>query len=636
MTDVPSTVFTQRELSQLRKTLVEASASMKTQVLVCSGTGCIAMGAHHTFEALVRETERAGLHVRVLLETCKEAKDHALVTETGCQGLCQQGPLVQILPNDICYFRVSEGDAEEVVRRTIVEGEIVERLLFHEKGNRKAARPKSRNELPFYKMQHRIALKGCGHVTPSSIDSYIAHGGFAGLVKTLEMSPDDIIAEIESAGLRGRGGGGFPTGRKWKSCRDFSKGDAFVICNGDEGDPGAFMDLSIMEGDPFRVIEGMIICAKAVHSKVGYIYVRNEYPRAVMRLSHAIAACEKRGLLGKSILGTDLEFNIQIVRGGGAFVCGESSALMRSIEGKVGEPRTKYIRSTERGLFDKPTVLNNVETFACVPWIVEHGSRSFRAVGTEGSPGTKAFCLVGKVKNTGLVEIPMGTSLRTVIYDIGGGIIGDRPFKAAQTGGPSGGCITEQGLDIGVDFDALTKAGSMMGSGGMIVMDDRTCMVDTAKYFIHFLIEESCGKCAPCREGLLQLHRLLESITEGKASIDDLGRIERLALDIRQSSLCGLGKSAPNPVLSTLKGFRDEFETHIQESRCPAGVCRSLTTFHIDEILCNGCGLCEAACPPSAVIGEKKKPHAIDQSLCIKCGACRQVCNLNAIWTSGR
>ncbi len=632
MSCAPRLIDSQKALFEVREELVKASGAMKKQILVCAGTGCIALGAGEVYTALVKEAQASNLEVRIEIEPCTGKKEHILLTETGCQGLCQDGPLVQILPDNICYFKTTPKDASEIIKRTVMDGEIIERLLYHEQGETKPI--VNREELSFYKHQKRIALKGCGHVTPASIDSYIAHGGFVALAEALKMTSTEIVSEIESSGLRGRGGGGFPTGKKWKSCAKNSDGNAFVICNGDEGDPGAFMDLGIMEGDPFRIIEGMLICAAAVNSCKGYIYVRNEYPRAVDRLKKAIMSCRERGLLGKAVMGSDLSFDIQIVRGGGAFVCGESSALMRSIEGNIGEPKTKYIRSTEKGLFGKPTVLNNVETFACVPWIIENGHLAFRSLGTEGSPGTKAFCLVGKVRRTGLVEVPMGMSLRKVIYDIGGGITENRSFKAVQTGGPSGGCIASDKLDLSMDFDTLKQAGSMMGSGGMIVMDDRTCMVDTAKYFIEFLIDESCGKCTPCREGIRQLGALLDSVTKGRASLDDLKTIMQLAEVIRDTSLCGLGKSAPNPVLSSLANFRDEFETHIVEQRCPAGVCPALTVFHIDETKCTGCGLCVAPCPPSAISGEKKKPHIIEQSLCIKCGACILVCKRDAVWTN--
>jgi NADH-quinone oxidoreductase subunit F len=622
-----------KELGQLRHQLVQASEQMEKQVLVCCGTGCIASGALEVFDALREAASKAGLNVKIELAKCLEKTDHTLITQTGCQGLCQSGPLVQILPDDIFYTRVTPKTASKIVEKTLLAGEVVEDLLYRE-GPAGEERPVTREALPFYSKQQRIALRGCGHVTPTSIASYVAHGGFESLAKALEMMPEAVIREVEASGLRGRGGGGFPTGRKWRTCRENTEDACFVVCNGDEGDPGAFMDCSIMEGDPFRVLEGMMICAHAIGARQGIIYVRNEYPRAVERLENAISSCEAAGLLGESILGSDLSFSIRVARGGGAFVCGESSALMRSIEGQVGEPRAKYIRSVKKGLHDKPTVLNNVETFACVPTIIENGGEWLRTIGTGGSPGTKAFCLVGKVRRTGLIEVPMGMSLREVIFGIGGGIIGDRPFKAVQTGGPSGGCIPESGLDIPVDFDELTRAGSMMGSGGMIVMDDHTCMVDVARYFIHFLLEESCGKCVPCREGLRQLFEILDRITKGLGQKGDIERIERLARDVQLSSLCGLGKSAPNPVLSTLHGFRDEYEKHIDEKSCPAGVCGELTTYSIDAGKCTGCMLCVKPCPTGAITGEKKRPHVIDEALCIQCGACRLVCKDDAVLTS--
>lgn len=621
-----------QELETRRNTLVKASGEMDRQVLICCGTGCIASGALDVLDALRKECAKAGINTKVTLSDCLEGKGHVLVTDTGCQGLCQAGPLVQILPDDVLYTGVKPKHAAAIVEETLVKGKIIESLLSADAtGN--GERPKRRSELPFYQHQQRIALKGCGHVTPTSIDSYIAHGGFASLVKALEMPPDTIIDEVDASGLRGRGGGGFPTGQKWRACRDNRVDTCYVVCNGDEGDPGAFMDCGIMEGDPYRVLEGMMICARAVGARQGFIYVRNEYPRAVKKLGQAIDACRNAGLLGEGILGSDTSFDIRISRGGGAFVCGESSALMQSLEGRVGEPRAKYIRSAKKGLWDQPTVLNNVETFACVPSIIDRGGAWFKGIGTKRSPGTKAFCLVGKVRNTGLIEVAMGTSLREVVFDIGGGIIDDRPFKAVQTGGPSGGCIPEAGLDIPVDFDELKEAGSMMGSGGMIIMDDRTCMVDVARYFINFLLEESCGKCVPCREGLLQLHALLTGITTGKGEPDDIEKIERLGRSLQLSSLCGLGKSAPNPVLSTIAGFRQEYETHIDEHRCPAGVCRDLTVFTVDESRCDGCMLCVKPCPTSAITGTKKKPHKIDRALCINCGACRLVCPRDAVVT---
>jgi NADH-quinone oxidoreductase subunit F len=619
------------DLESLRQSLVKADAAVKTRVLVCSGTGCAASGAFEVYDALVEQATQAGLSIQVELAPCLEAKEPVLAALTGCQGFCQVAPLVQVLPDDILYTKVKPAHAADIVAKTLAAGEVIEQRLFKDPETKEPL--KNRGQIPFYNGQQLVALEGCGTVAAASIDSYVAAGGFSSLVKALAMDPADVIAEVEKSGLRGRGGGGFPTGRKWRSCVDVGGDERFVICNGDEGDPGAFMDCCIMEGDPYRVLEGMMICAHAIGAEQGFIYVRNEYPRAVERLGLAIDASRAAGLLGEGILGSDLKLEIKISRGGGAFVCGESSALMRSIEGNVGEPRAKYIRSVRRGLYDKPTVLNNVETFACVPAIIREGGEWFAGMGTEKSPGTKAFCLVGKVVNTGLIEVPMGTTLRDVIFGIGGGIIGDRPFKAVQTGGPSGGCLPESKLDLPVDFDELTAAGSMMGSGGMIVMDDHTCMVDVAKYFLGFLLEESCGKCVPCREGIYQLHRLLTKICEGRASARDLDKIERLAEDVQVGSLCGLGKSAPNPVLSTLRNFRAEYQTHIDDKRCPAGVCRAITTFFIDPDKCTGCLLCKKACPPGAISGEKKKLHVIDEQLCTQCGACRLVCKDDAVIT---
>ncbi|MFO8070742.1 MAG: NADH-ubiquinone oxidoreductase-F iron-sulfur binding region domain-containing protein [Polyangia bacterium] len=602
---------------------------MKRRVRVCSGTGCAALGAFDVYDALVTEIEKAGLSLQVDLAPCAEGDEHVLATVTGCQGFCQVGPLVHILPEGIVYTKVKPSHAADIVSRTLVKGEVIDKLLFRDPASKQ--RCKGRAEIPFYRGQRLVALEGCGSVAAESLDSYVAAGGFQALTAALEMKPGDVISEVERSGLRGRGGGGFPTGRKWRSCVRAEGDERFVICNGDEGDPGAFMDCCIMEGDPYRVLEGMIICAHAIGSKRGYIYVRNEYPRAVKRLQKAIDACREAGLLGEGILGSDLDFEITISRGGGAFVCGESSALMRSIEGNVGEPRAKYVRSVQRGLYDKPTVLNNVETYACLPAIIREGGEWFAGMGTEKSPGTKAFCLVGKVKNTGLIEVPMGTTLREVIFGIGGGIIDDRPFKGVQTGGPSGGCLGEEHLDLPVDFDALAAAGSMMGSGGMIVMDDRTCMVDVARYFLGFLLEESCGKCVPCREGIHQLHRMLTAICDGEGRPGDLEKIERLAEDVAVGSLCGLGKSAPNPVLSTLHNFREEYEQHIEHKRCPAGVCRKITHFVIDEEKCTGCMLCIKACPVGAISGEKKQAHVIDEQKCTQCGACRVVCKYDAV-----
>ncbi len=523
----------------------------------------------------------------------------------------------------------------EIVEKTLLGGEVIPGLLYKEPVS--GERVEQYAEIPFYKNQVRVAMRNIGRIDPTDILDAIAAGAYSGLAKALfAMSPDEVIEEVAVAGQRGRGGAGFSTARKWRSCKKAPGERRFVLCNGDEGDPGAFKDRSIMEGDPHSVLEGMVIGAYAVGAHEGWIYVRDEYPLAVVNLGIAIREAEKAGLLGANIMGTGFDFSIRISRGGGAFVCGESSALMRSLEGRTGEPRAKYVHSTEKGLFDLPTVLNNVETWAGIGAIIDRGGEWFASMGTEHSKGTKAFSLVGKVKNTGLIELPMGTTLRHIIYDIGGGILKDRPFKAVQTGGPSGGCVPEALLDLPVDYERLTEAGSMMGSGGMIVMDDRTCMVDVARYFLAFLEEESCGKCTPCREGLHQLLHVYERLIAGRGTADDLGLIERLAAAMQLGSLCELGRSAPNPVLSTLRYFRSEYEAHIRDKACPAGVCRELTAFRIDPPLCDGCHLCAKACPVDAISGVIKELHVIDHDICIACGACLEVCPTDAVQTFPR
>ncbi len=595
----------------------------KKTVLVCCGTGCIANGSLKVYEEFKKHLEKhsGGFKVEPLLKA------------TGCNGLCEKGPIVKIVPDDISYFRVSPGDVTEIVEKSILGGEVVQRLLYFDKTKGKSFR--SHKETDFYKGQHKIALRNIGEIDPGDIDDYFDRGGYTALRKALfNMSPDAVIKEIKEAGLRGRGGAGFPTGNKWESCRNAEGNPKYVICNGDEGDPGAFMDRSIMEGDPNSIIEGMVICAHAVDSEQGYIYIRDEYELALKNMSRAIQEAGKRGFLGDNILGSGRNFRINIVRGGGAFVCGESTALMSSIEGKVGEPRAKYIHSTEKGLWGKPTVLNNVETWANIPEIINSGSLWFKGIGTENGKGTKVFSLVGKVKNTGLVEVPMGTTLRELIMGIGGGIIGDRSFKAVQTGGPSGGCLPETHLDLKVDFHSLESAGSMMGSGGMIVMDDRTCMVEVAKYYIKFLSEESCGKCIPCREGLRSMLGILENITQGKGRAEDIGLLEELGAMMSEASLCALGKTAANPVLTTIRYFRDEYQEHILEKNCPAGVCKALTTFSIDEDSCRGCGACKKSCPSDAILGSLKSPHKIDTEKCVKCGSCIDSCSFKAIHTT--
>ncbi len=609
-----------KALEQAAKKARGVRDRIKTEILVCAGTGCLANGSRDVAQALKRAIRGKQLDVKLSLG----------LKNTGCHGFCEQGPLVVIQPRGIFYRGVKPKDAKEIVEQIATNGEPVKRLLYRDPNTKQ--RVEQYAAIPFYSKQLRIALRNIGKIDPNDIDDYLAVGGYAGLAKALTtMTPEQVIAAISESGLRGRGGGGFPTGRKWQTCRDAPAEPKYVLCNADEGDPGAFMDRSICEGDPHAVIEGMVIGAWAVGAREGYLYVREEYPLAVEHLRRALEQARERGLLGEDILGSGFSYDIRIARGGGAFVCGESSALMRSVAGEVGEPRAKYVHSVIRGLNDRPTVLNNVETWADVPWIITEGAQKFAALGTRKSTGTKAFSVVGKVKNTGLVEVPMGITLREIIFDIGGGIIRNRPFKAVQTGGPSGGCLPESKLDLPVDFDTLTEAGSMMGSGGMIVMDDRTCMVDTARYFLKFLVDESCGKCVPCREGVHQLHQIIEAICRGDGRPGDIDKVEALSDVIVNASLCALGTSAPNPVRSTLRYFRDEYETHINDKKCHAGVCRELFTFTISEETCTGCGLCLKACPVDCIMGELKQVHTIDEKKCTRCGACRNVCNLDAV-----
>ncbi len=599
----------------------------KRRILVCCGTGCLACGALDVAVALDEQL--------AALSDKKRAELNLVVKRTGCHGFCEKGPLVVLLPEGTFYKGVKPRDVEAIVEKSLLRGEVLEHLLYQDPKTGKHV--STAKEIEFYAQQKRVAMRNIGQISPASLDDYLLRDGYAALAKTLSMmSPEDVLTTVEKAKLRGRGGGGFDAGRKWRSCKRAEGDMRYVICNGDEGDPGAFMDRSIMEGDPHGVLEGMIIGAFALESHEGYIYVRQEYPLAVKHLQKAIEDARDHNLLGDHILGTDFSFDIHIERGGGAFVCGESSALMRSVEGKVGEPRAKYVHATDKGLWDKPTVLNNVETWVCVPRIIENGEEWFRSMGTDGSKGTKAFALVGKVKNTGLVEVEMGTTLRQIIFGAGGGMLseGERGrFKAVQTGGPSGGCLPESMLDLPVDFDSLTKAGSMMGSGGMIVMDHSTCMVDVARYFLSFLVDESCGKCVPCREGLYQMNQLVSRICEGQGSEADLDKIEDLSQAIVHGSLCALGKSGPNPVLSTLQYFREEYEAHIQEKRCPAGVCKALITYSIDNSVCDGCGACLPACASSAILGTVKKGDTfrIDSLKCDKCGACQAVCKRGAV-----
>ena len=606
------------QLESCREKLQAARKQDKPCVAICGGTGC---RANRGLE--VARTFRNILKKKLLGEKVD-------VRITGCHGFCERGPLVVLLPGGTLYVSVTPDDVEEIVTASIEGDSIVERLTYQMPGTKK--RVSRELDIPFYANQQRLVLAKSGKIDPTSIDDYIAVGEYASLAKVLtRMEPDEIIRWMEKSGLRGRGGGGFPTGHKWRACREAAGYPKYVLCNGDEGDPGAFMDRSIMEGNPHSVLEGMAIGAYAIGSDRGYIYVRHEYPLAVENLGIAIKQAEEYGLLGNNILGTDFSFKVRISRGAGAFVCGESTALMASIEGFSGEPRAKHIHTSEKGIFGKPTTLNNVETWANVPLIIDKGWEWFANMGTKTSTGTKVFSLVGKVKNTGLVEIPMGITLRHIIFDIGGGVADNRKFKAVQTGGPSGGCLPADELGLPVDFERLTEAGSMMGSGGMIVMDDRTCMVEVARYFTKFLTKESCGKCTACREGLLRMDELLEKITCGRGCAEDVELLEEVGLYVQTNSICGLGKTAANPTLSTLKYFKDEYISHVVERRCPAGVCKELTTFRIDGAKCKACGKCIKSCPVEAITGEKKVAHIISQDRCIKCGACREVCPFDAV-----
>jgi NADH:ubiquinone oxidoreductase subunit F (NADH-binding)/(2Fe-2S) ferredoxin/NAD-dependent dihydropyrimidine dehydrogenase PreA subunit len=606
------------DLAALHERLAAERARQGATLIVCGGTGCQASRSLLVVEALKAALLEQGLSDAVHLRV------------TGCHGFCEQGPLVVIEPGSIFYCHVAPEDAAEIVSQTVAGGEILERLLYTDPVS--GERVRTEGEIPFYRAQDRVLLGRNRELDPRSIEDYIALGGYSALAKALTgMTPDQIIKEITDSGLRGRGGGGFPAGWKWESCREAHGDVKYIICNADEGDPGAYMDRSILEGNPHSVLEGMIIGAYAIGGTDGYIYVRNEYPVAVEHSRTAIAQARDYGLLGQDILGSGFSFDITISRGGGAFVCGESTALMASLEGKVGEPRAKFIHTAESGLWEKPTNLNNVETWANVPLIVNRGAAWFASIGTEKSKGTKVFSLVGNINNTGLIEIPMGVTLRKIIYEIGGGIPGGRAFKAVQTGGPSGGCVPESMLDLPVDYEHLTEAGSMMGSGGMIVMDDQTCMVDVARYFLAFLQDESCGKCTACREGVGQLLEIVTRITRGEGQPGDLELLEDLSLAIVDSALCALGTSAPNPLLSTLRYFRDEYEAHVYDKRCPAGVCKALIHYEIDPEKCTGCTLCAGNCPVDAIAGERRKPHVIDHAKCIKCGMCRDVCRFSAV-----
>ncbi len=602
----------------LRLDRIDDANRNEIHILVCGVAGCASSGSLRVaeeFEKQIKEN-KLGMDVKII--------------KVGCFGLCAEGPIILVCPEHVMYTKVTPDDVDEIVREHIMCGKVVDRLLASDE-----AHEEIRNRLPqipFFRRQERIALHNCGIVDPENIEEYIALDGYQALAKVLnEMEPDEVIDVVSKSGLRGRGGGGFPTGRKWASSAVVKEKEKFVICNADEGDPGAFMDRSILEGDPHSVIEAMIINGFAVGAHQGYIYVRAEYPVAVKRLGIAINQAHEYGLLGDNILDSGFGFNLEVRLGAGAFVCGEGSALMTSIEGKRGEPRPKPPRSAVKGLWKKPTVLNNVETYANVPQIILKGADWFAGIGTEGSKGTKVFALGGKINNIGLVEVPMGTTLRDIIFDIGGGIPNGKAFKAAQTGGPSGGCLPAEHLDTPIDYDTLTKLGSMMGSGGLIVMDENTCMVDLAKFFLEFTVDESCGKCNPCRIGTKRMLEILTRITEGKGTPEDIDKLEILARNIKAASLCGLGQSAPNPVLSTLRYFRDEYMAHVIEKKCPAGVCKSMLKFKIDTEVCKKCGICKKNCPVSAISGDKEHPFVIDQDKCVKCGVCIEKCPFKSI-----
>lgn len=621
------------ELAFRRAEFKQALNAQKKQVLICGGTGCVAGGSLKIYDRMQELFNERGIKCTVKLDVHEHNHEESIgLKKSGCHGFCEMGPLLRIEPMGWLYIKVKPEDCEDIIEHSILNDEVVDRLVYRDKDGKAYQK---QDDIPFYKQQTRVALEHCGHINAESIEEYIAEGGYTALEKALfDMTPGDIVNEISEAGLRGRGGGGFPTGTKWGQVLRQTETEKYVVCNGDEGDPGAFMDRSMMEGDPHRVLEGMIIAGIATNAHNGYIYVRAEYPLAVARLNTAIEQAKKYGLLGKNILNSNFDFDIKISQGAGAFVCGEGSALTASIEGNRGMPRVKPPRTTEQGLFNKPTVLNNVETYCNVAPIITKGSAWFQTIGPDNNHGTKAFALTGNVNNTGLIEVPMGTTLREVIYDIGGGVKGGE-FKAVQIGGPSGGCLcitpTESHLDMHLDFDSLQKVGAMIGSGGLVVMNDKSCMVEVARFFMNFTQNESCGKCVPCREGTKRMLELLTDIVEGRGTMEHIQLLEDLSETISETALCGLGKSAPSPVSSTLKYFRDEYLAHVVDKKCPAGQCSALITLRIDPEKCKGCTKCARMCPVGAISGTVKQPHVIDPVKCIKCRACVDGCPFGAV-----
>lgn len=617
-----------RQLEALREDLAAKLGSFDRRLFVCVGPGCILSGGNEVYDAIKDGLSRRGIFAE--FDGSKAFPGEMNAVKTGCHGFCDIGPLVRIEPGSITYCHVKPEDAEEIIERTLLRGETVERLLYRDPST---GRPIAHEcEIPFYKRQIKIALSGCGRLNAEDLFEYIAGGGYSALAKCLtSMSPKDVIDVISESGLRGRGGGGFPTGRKWSFAAAQNSDIKYMVCNGDEGDPGAFMDRAVMEGDPHRVIEGMAIAGYSFGANYGYIYVRAEYPIAIKRLRRAIEEAEQAGILGDAILGTGFSFHLKIKEGAGAFVCGEETALLASIEGKRGMPRPRPPFPAVSGLFGKPTIINNVETLANVAEIIKRGAAWFKSLGIPTSPGTKTFALTGQINNTGLIEVPMGTTLREIVFDIGGGIKNGKRFKAVQIGGPSGGCLTEEHLDMPLDYDSLQKVGAMVGSGGMVVVDENTCMVEMARFFMNFTQNESCGKCVPCREGTRRMLELLTKVTSDKAKLEDLQTLEDLALVVKDSSLCNLGKTAPNPILTTFKYFKDEYISHITDRTCPAGVCKSFTHYLILAEMCKGCGKCKRFCPVGAISGDIRGPHRIDFDKCIKCGACVESCTFNAI-----